>query len=586
MSTKMLNAPDRAPKNKVQTMTLMDIMERVPPSMMQLLVALGPAIDVVHRVLVLATWRGGYKQRVQSWLLLLGDILTCLYGYEILRYAPQALILAYIGYISLCTSFSRVSGTTAEKPSAATSQSIKRTIAQLCDISDFVAAVAETLVYPLTGFLRAQAQGAGVSHMVIFLLVSWPIWLLVMLPSSLWITPYYYLTTTVGHVLQSYPVSAVRTYVATTFLPAAARHFEQNSPRVYDMSVRLAALYAAYVRPAGCTLVRLLDAHRLQLALQVMPPFPIAALSLRHVWLALGCVVLTWCSPWATLIRLALWRSALVRRTVKGCVRVLSGSENLSSAWRSMVPTRTHGRSSALVKSDSNAETHETVFQFEIYENQRWWIGLDWTAALLPNERPSWSDSDSNAVAPPSSFTLPAAIRTRVPSSTRTGREDVRIAEWHWVDLEWRVAGAQSITSAVYTPASSMSASEAQRLSSRFASEKLMDDSGAVLDATDRLKAATEAASKGPEPTSQEERALESAEKDLPEELTSVARPAALASTATDVDPEGWQYGGNSWERLSRVNGIGKYTRRRCWVRRAVLVLSVEHGVAPPAPEE
>lgn len=29
-------------------------------------------------------------------------------------------------------------------------------------------------------------------------------------------------------------------------------------------------------------------------------------------------------------------------------------------------------------------------FRFEVHENQRWWMGLDWTSALLPQERPSW----------------------------------------------------------------------------------------------------------------------------------------------------------------------------------------------------
>jgi hypothetical protein len=29
-------------------------------------------------------------------------------------------------------------------------------------------------------------------------------------------------------------------------------------------------------------------------------------------------------------------------------------------------------------------------FKFEVHENQRWWMGLDWTSALVPQERPSW----------------------------------------------------------------------------------------------------------------------------------------------------------------------------------------------------
>ena len=36
-------------------------------------------------------------------------------------------------------------------------------------------------------------------------------------------------------------------------------------------------------------------------------------------------------------------------------------------------------------------ESEEDVeVQFTVFENQRWWVGLDWTHALLPGERASW----------------------------------------------------------------------------------------------------------------------------------------------------------------------------------------------------
>ncbi len=47
--------------------------------------------------------------------------------------------------------------------------------------------------------------------------------------------------------------------------------------------------------------------------------------------------------------------------------------------------------SSSISKKRRAVERHEdVVYQFSIFENQRWWVGLDWTAALLPQERPSW----------------------------------------------------------------------------------------------------------------------------------------------------------------------------------------------------
>lgn len=47
-----------------------------------------------------------------------------------------------------------------------------------------------------------------------------------------------------------------------------------------------------------------------------------------------------------------------------------------------------HG--SAIVDDDEEKEENPIYFRFEVHENHRWWMGLDWTSALLPQERPSW----------------------------------------------------------------------------------------------------------------------------------------------------------------------------------------------------
>jgi hypothetical protein len=52
-----------------------------------------------------------------------------------------------------------------------------------------------------------------------------------------------------------------------------------------------------------------------------------------------------------------------------------------------------------------------------------------------------------------------------------------------------------------------------------------------------------------------------------------------------DVDAEGWQYGDNSWEKMSRKSGLGRYTRRRRWIRRAVLVEIVQKHYVPTEQE-
>lgn len=45
----------------------------------------------------------------------------------------------------------------------------------------------------------------------------------------------------------------------------------------------------------------------------------------------------------------------------------------------------------AIVDEEQEEPAGEPIyFRFEVHENQRWWMGLDWTSALIPQERPSW----------------------------------------------------------------------------------------------------------------------------------------------------------------------------------------------------
>lgn len=63
------------------------------------------------------------------------------------------------------------------------------------------------------------------------------------------------------------------------------------------------------------------------------------------------------------------------------------------------------------------------------------------------------------------------------------------------------------------------------------------------------------------------------------------AEAPTTAPDALEVDTEGWQYGGNSWENMTPRAGMGKYTRHRKWVRRAVLVEVVQRGYTPSPSE-
>ena len=83
-------------------------------------------------------------------------------------------------------------------------------------------------------------------------------------------------------------------------------------------------------------------------------------------------------------------------------------------------------------------------FRFEVHENQRWWMGLDWTSALLPQERPSWCDSHLLPVLPPPSYPLPSSSSIVLPSPTKadSGSKVKRIATWKWIDDDWAIVRA------------------------------------------------------------------------------------------------------------------------------------------------
>ena len=123
-------------------------------------------------------------------------------------------------------------------------------------------------------------------------------------------------------------------------------------------------------------------------------------------------------------------------------------------------------------------------FKFEVHENQRWWMGLDWTSALVPQERPSWyvpritslsnhfpwrdrsneerglifrCDSHLLPASPPGAFSLPASTSIVLPAPTLSDPDAKvrRTATWKWLDDDWSIvragAGARATSSTPLT---------------------------------------------------------------------------------------------------------------------------------------
>ena len=139
-----------------------------------------------------------------------------------------------------------------------------------------------------------------------------------------------------------------------------------------------------------------------------------------------GTIVLTYRAPFARLLRAALWRSAFVRWALYRSWAGLSGIPMLSP-----IPGPTVGTAAVVAA--------KLRFAFTVYENQRWWVGLDWTAALLPGERPSWCSASQAPLSPPAAFVLPAPTTVFLPIDGVPDAREKRTATWAWAEPEWQV---------------------------------------------------------------------------------------------------------------------------------------------------
>lgn len=147
----------------------------------------------------------------------------------------------------------------------------------------------------------------------------------------------------------------------------------------------------------------------------------------------LGTIILTYRAPFAQLLRAALWRSAFVRWAVYRSWAALTG---LPMTYPIPIPPVDTVVSA---QSGSVAVTERVQFVFMVYENQRWWMGLDWTAALLPGERPSWCSASQAPLPPPAAFVLPAPTTASLPIDGPPAACEQRTATWAWAEPEWRV---------------------------------------------------------------------------------------------------------------------------------------------------
>lgn len=163
-------------------------------------------------------------------------------------------------------------------------------------------------------------------------------------------------------------------------------------------------------------------------------------------------------------------------------------------------------------------------FLFTVFENQRWWMGLDWTAALLPQERPAWSTVLEEPISPPSAFILPPPTTVYLPHEKGRAKHT---ATWTWEEDEWKVLRR-------------LEGSSPSRVERPLPSLKEEVPSSRLLKAAGMMKDAKDAAQHNHEKDKEKEEE-EQSESDEP---------------LTDTD--GWIYADNKWEGGSGKEGMGK----------------------------
>ena len=183
---------------------------------------------------------------------------------------------------------------------------------------------------------------------------------------------------------------------------------------------------AATTRPALTTLfIRILAFLPFWFAL-TLPPLRVV--TTQRIVLVFGTQILSWHSRPARVTRTILWRS----KTVRNFTTLLTGLH-----FKAPAPTQPQ-RPALKPRVKGVSTTNETKakgtspgvrFTFTVYENQRRWLGLGWTASLLAYERQAWTDEHLNTCPDPDHFDLPDT--------------DHDTTKWRWAPSnEWCIEGA------------------------------------------------------------------------------------------------------------------------------------------------
>ncbi|KAK5741522.1 hypothetical protein LTR17_003960 [Elasticomyces elasticus] len=157
---------------------------------------------------------------------------------------------------------------------------------------------------------------------------------------------------------------------------------------------------------------------------------PLYIITTKRVLLAVGTVGLSYHSRPARVTRTLLWRS----RTVRNGLSVITGLN-----FTGPLPTAPTAPALTTKTKETKVPTPGVTanakpgvrFAFTLYENQRRWLGLGWTASLLAYERQAWTDEHLTETPDITLFSLPDTEHDTT--------------KWRWVPgSDWKVEGAST----------------------------------------------------------------------------------------------------------------------------------------------
>lgn len=184
---------------------------------------------------------------------------------------------------------------------------------------------------------------------------------------------------------------------------------------------------------APITILNKQDIRRLWFTIMFFTPcyivFTTFIISPKHISLAVGLYFLIYHSPLCKWARKFLWKFRLVRLTLFYLTGLDFGglTNKDKNAFRKAIETVAimSNYDNDDGKTDGKPNSGGVKYTFVLFQNQRKWIGIGWTASMLSYERDCWTDEFLNPTSDLIHFKLP--------------QDDSDENQWRWVDNQWQL---------------------------------------------------------------------------------------------------------------------------------------------------